>query len=60
MEKEGLIRCVKFVHERGLAITVIVTDRQIQITKWIRENLADVNHRFDVWHLAKSKFSVRV
>ena len=52
MEKEGLLRCVKFLFAVGLTISHLITDRHSAITKWIYENL-DVNHRFDIWHVAK-------
>ncbi|XP_060588191.1 uncharacterized protein LOC132743656 [Ruditapes philippinarum] len=29
-------------------------DRHVQIQKWIRENLVNVRHTYDVWHVAKS------
>ena len=53
MEKEGLIRCVSSLKEDGVAIKNIFTDRHPQIIKWIRENLSDAKHTFDVWHVAK-------
>lgn len=53
MEKEGLVRRVKKLTDYGLSIDVLVTDRHRQIAKWIRENLSNVTHYFDVWHVAK-------
>ncbi|XP_064631009.1 uncharacterized protein LOC135489541 [Lineus longissimus] len=53
MEKEGLIRCIDFLKERGFTLDKIITDRHVQIQKWIRENLHDTAHFFDAWHLAK-------
>uniref|UniRef100_A0A3P9HYZ0 THAP-type domain-containing protein n=1 Tax=Oryzias latipes TaxID=8090 RepID=A0A3P9HYZ0_ORYLA len=54
MEKEGFIRSVNFLGtQQGLDIDVIITDRHVQLRKWIRENLPDVQHLLDVWHLAK-------
>ena len=58
MEKEGLIRCVTFLQQSGLAISKIVTDRHKQIGKWIREELPTVKHEYDVWHVAKGKHNV--
>ncbi|XP_064632509.1 uncharacterized protein LOC135490875 [Lineus longissimus] len=54
IEKEGLIRCVRYLETEDVTISKIVTDRHVQINKWLRENLPDTDHRFDVWHLAKS------
>ncbi|XP_078793294.1 uncharacterized protein LOC111948705 isoform X1 [Oryzias latipes] len=54
MEKEGFIRSVNFLGtQQGLDIDVIITDRHVQLRKWIRENLPDVQHLLDVWHVAK-------
>lgn len=53
MEKEGLRRCIEFVTENGLAVDVLVTDRHKQINKWLRESHPNVNHFYDIWHVAK-------
>ena len=55
MEKEGLHRSITFLHNRGLSISVLVTDRHKQINKWIRETHPKVKHFFDVWHVVKGK-----
>lgn len=54
MELEGLIRAINCIHDEGLVINTLVTDRHTQISKWVRENLTESDHRYDVWHLAKS------
>lgn len=53
MEKEGLIRAIHELHENDLTMGTLVTDRHSQIAKWVRENLPDITHCYDVWHLAK-------
>lgn len=53
MEKEGLIRSVSSFNRNGIRIAALVTDRHVQINKWVRENMADTIHYFDVWHVAK-------
>jgi len=53
MEKEGLRRSVEFFKLNGIPIKSIVTDRHVQIKKWIRENMVETTHMFDVWHVAK-------
>jgi len=55
MEKEGLIRCVKAFSNEGIQIQTLVTDRHGQIVKWVRENMPDTTHCFDVWDVAKGK-----
>ena len=53
MEKEGLIRSVGLLGDAGLAIESFVTDRHPQIKKYVREEMKDTTHYFDVWHVAK-------
>ena len=59
MEKEGLIRAVDFFKRQDLTISTIVTDRHLQIQKWVRENLMQTQHFYDVWHVAKGKNSLK-
>lgn len=53
MEKEGLHRVIDFLTEKGLEISVLVTDRHKQINKWIRETYPQIKHYYDIWHVAK-------
>ncbi|XP_078695648.1 uncharacterized protein LOC144924408 isoform X1 [Branchiostoma floridae x Branchiostoma belcheri] len=54
MEKEGLARAIDFIRRNcTLQIGKIVTDRHLQIAKWIRENLPETCHLYDIWHIAK-------
>ncbi|KAJ4940324.1 hypothetical protein JOQ06_026632, partial [Pogonophryne albipinna] len=53
MELEGLRRSVAAVEEEGLSIGTIITDRHRQIAKWIRTELPEVQHLYDIWHVAK-------
>ena len=53
MEHEGLRRAVGVLLDEGLTIETIVTDRHKQNAAWIRKNLPDVTHYFDIWHVAK-------
>ena len=59
MEKEGLIRGVEFFNQNNIKIKTLVTDRHTSIRKWIRENIAQTKHCFDVWHVAKGKLLVK-
>jgi hypothetical protein len=54
MEKEGFTRGISFFEQMGLDIDLLITDRHRAIAKWIRENLPDVEHKYDIWHVAKS------
>lgn len=55
MEKEGLIRGINYFEQNGVPISQIVTDRHLQVAKWLRENLPETTHNIDVWHVAKGK-----
>ena len=55
MEKERLIRSCNHIKSSGLKIETLISDRHLQIQKWIRENLPEVTHYYDVWHVAKGK-----
>ena len=60
MEKQGLVRAMKVLKKKKFKIGLFVTDRHKQIAKWLRENAPDVDHRYDIWHLAKCKFIIFV
>lgn len=55
MEKEGLVRGVQNFKDHGLAIEELITDRHKQNNKWIKENLPETKHYFDIWHVSKGK-----
>ncbi|XP_061183986.1 uncharacterized protein LOC133192121 isoform X2 [Saccostrea echinata] len=56
MEMEGLTRCLKRVEEEGVVISDLVTDRHPQIKAYMKKERSDINHWFDVWHMAKGVF----
>ena len=53
MELEGLRRMKANMENHRIAVRVLVTDRHLQLQKWIRENWVEVRHYYDVWHIAK-------
>jgi len=53
MEKEGLKNALQFLAEQSINISTLITDRHTQITKFVSQNYPDIDHRFDVWHVAK-------
>ncbi|XP_041464943.1 uncharacterized protein LOC121415701 [Lytechinus variegatus] len=53
MEKEGLSRGLANLYSKGLVVGTLITDRHAQVAKWIRENYPEIDHRYDVWHIAK-------
>lgn len=55
MEKEGLLRGLEFFEGNDLSIGLLVTDRHKEINAWLRNNKPEIQHRYDVWHVAKCK-----
>ena len=55
MEFYGFKNCLAFLLNQGISILKFVTDRHSSITCYMRENYPDISHRFDLWHVAKSK-----
>ncbi|XP_060085555.1 uncharacterized protein LOC132564967, partial [Ylistrum balloti] len=56
MELEGLKRCLKFLQEEGVDVSDLVTDRHSQVKKFMKTERPDINHWFDVWHVAKGVY----
>lgn len=59
MEKEGLIRTLKFFENTGVRVGTLVTDRHSGIAKFIREKYPQITHCYDVWHVAKCKLKCK-
>jgi hypothetical protein len=55
MEKEGLKRSILHLQSNNLEISTLITDRHLQIAKWMREVHPEIDDRFDVWHVAKGQ-----
>ena len=53
MELEGLKRGLEFLEHNGQQVEGIITDRHVQIKKFLREEHPEMQHTFDVWHVAK-------
>ncbi|XP_065281510.1 uncharacterized protein [Dermacentor albipictus] len=53
IEKEGLIRGLKFLFEQGMTVSSLTTDRHSGIKRHMRLQCPEINHHFDVWHVAK-------
>ena len=53
MELDGLKRGIDALREQGIQIKEIVTDRQMQIQKWLKDNHPKIKLSYDVWHVAK-------
>lgn len=56
MEMEGLLRCLQKLEEEAVVISDLVTDRHLQIKAYMKKERTDINHWFDVWHVAKGVY----
>ncbi|XP_077486470.1 uncharacterized protein LOC144097699 [Amblyomma americanum] len=56
MELEGLKRGLQFLENQGITVKALVTDRHIQIKAHMRRERPGIQHKFDVWHVAKGVF----
>ena len=53
MEKEGLKNSLQFLMEKSINIDALITDCHKQVTKFVSQSYPDIDHCFDVWHVAK-------
>lgn len=53
MELEGLKRGLQSLAAEGVKVDTLVTDRHVQIQKYLRDEHKDVTHQYDCWHVAK-------
>ncbi|KAH3872860.1 hypothetical protein DPMN_036083 [Dreissena polymorpha] len=56
MELEDLKRALSNLSANGLQISDLVTDRHAQVRKFMREEMGQICHWFDAWHMAKGTF----
>ncbi|KAM4029897.1 uncharacterized protein ACNLHF_022173 [Anomaloglossus baeobatrachus] len=54
MEKHGFGICMDRLINSGLKIKIFASDRHVGIRKKMRQEYANINHQFDIWHYAKS------
>lgn len=60
MEYAGFQRAMKHLLDSGFEISALVSDRHLSIAKHMREQLPMITHYFDLWHLKKSKFDLKL
>ncbi|XP_048035479.1 uncharacterized protein LOC125260979 [Megalobrama amblycephala] len=55
-ELEGLKRSMQFLMDQDMQVSALITDRNRQVAKWVREQMCSEGTRrfFDVWHIGKS------
>ena len=58
MELEGLKKAVAMLGD--INIKTLVTDRHRSIAKYIREEMPNVTHLYDLWHVEKGTLNRKV
>lgn len=53
MKLESLKRQLKFLEDNEIEVTKLVTDRHIQVSAYMANEKPEVEHAYDVWHVAK-------
>lgn len=57
-ELDGLKRSLEFLESEGVQPSLLVTDRNPSAKKFMREERPDIKHKFDIWHVAKSMYTI--
>ena len=57
MEYEGFQRSMNFMMGQPCGVSTFVSDRHTSIMKHMKEQLPEVIHYFDLWHLEKSMYN---
>ncbi len=55
MELFGFKKCLEFLKNSDIDVAKLVTDTHCSIAKLMREEHPQIRHRYDLWHIAKSK-----
>ena len=53
MELESLKRQLKYLDDNNIKVTKLVTDRHVQVSAYMAHQKPEVEHSYDVWHVAK-------
>ena len=53
MELESLRRQLKYLDDNNIKVTKLVTDRHVQVSAYMARQKPEVEHSYDVWHVAK-------
>jgi hypothetical protein len=53
MELESLKRQLKCLEDNKVEVTKLVTDHHTQLSAYMANEKPDIEHAYDVWHVAK-------
>ena len=54
MEGEGLARSLQWI-QTFVAVDTLITDRHVSIKKYLHDQHPNIEHLFDIWHVAKGE-----
>ena len=57
MELESLKRQLMYLEDNNVRVTKLVTDRHVQVSAYMASEKPEVEHSYDVWHVAKGMVS---
>ena len=57
MELESLKRQISFLEKHDVEIGKLVTDRHTQVSAYMENENPQIEHTYDVWHVAKGTVS---
>jgi hypothetical protein len=57
MELESLKRQITFLQKNNVEIKTLVTDRHTQVSAYMENENPEIEHTYDVWHVAKGNLS---
>ncbi|XP_028397455.1 uncharacterized protein LOC114521281 [Dendronephthya gigantea] len=55
MELESLKRQLKYLEDNRIEVEKLVTDRHVQVSTYMANEKPEVEHSYDVWHVAKGE-----
>lgn len=58
MELESLKRQIDYLEQNDVNITKLVTDRHIQVGSYMAKEKPEIEHAYDVWHIAKGTLTI--
>lgn len=53
MELEGLKRCIQKMKDSNLEVKALITDRHVMVKKYMKNDEPEIQHLFDIYHVAK-------
>ncbi len=56
MELESLKRQLTYLEKDNVHVKKLVTDRHTQVSAYVANERPEIDHAYDVWHVAKLRY----